>query len=479
MDIGVLMCEVEKVREAILNGKVYAGISHLHRLHRTGFPVDYTLVEDILDVPCFVDYLYDETFMGDATNAARCLAAFKDLGLVVDSRKINYIRFKKLSVIGQGLEQYFESARAEFRRLLRTLQSFFTHVGDYRECVLHKSDNRLTFEEEVLVRFPNRHFRDLFLQVAFQRAIEKGLSFNWENHQSLVNQELTGRIRWSLIQQDTRLATDWYRSIKARFDDFIQQLINSLETLNLPRYLPIPRNQSEMMWVVFSKDSTVSSRITTAMRGYNTIQIQDLGLLSRYFAQNHGEIGAFIFHVTLKDFDLLQAIVEFKLQQPTTSAPFVVLAERTFFKIMKDYSMMFPGCEHVAEMNPANVQNLEYVLSRLLQNRRRFIRLALDMDCQAVFKEESEHTRATPVSAGGAFLRTHRAFPVFRTTELNLREESSGFEESMSGRVVYNAPGGVAVEFDNLIPFEKFQQLRAVSLTKHEKIVDTLKRSRV
>jgi hypothetical protein len=74
VDIAILMNEVEKARLAILNGQVFKGINQIHRLRREGYQVDATLIEDILDISSLIQYLYDETFIGDAgstTSASR------------------------------------------------------------------------------------------------------------------------------------------------------------------------------------------------------------------------------------------------------------------------------------------------------------------------------------------------------------------------------------------------------------------------
>ena len=479
MDIAILMNEVEKARLAILNGQVYQGIHQIHRLRREGYQVDSALVEDILDIPSLIQYLYDETYIGDAVNATRCLAALKELGAPVDSRKINYIRFKKLSLMNVPMERYIEHGRPEFKRLIKTLRSFFTNIGDFRECVLHKTENRLTFEEEVVVRFPNLSFRDIFLQVAFQQAIEKGLSFYWENHHSIHSQELTGRISWSLIQPQTQLPSDWYHGVKARFDAFLKTLIEKLETLDLPRYFPIQRDNPELMWIIFSRDATVGERISAALKHFTTIQVQDPGLLQKYLQQDEGSFGAFIFYISVRDFDVLPIMSQYKIMRPTMGAPYIVFAEGTFFKIMKDQTQLFPGCEHVTVMNPENVQNLEYIIARIQQYQRRFVRLPLDMECQAIFGHEEDHTRATPISPGGTLVKTHRIVPVFSRADITLKDPAYGFEESVTGTVVYNTKGGSAVEFDNIIPYEKFRQLREISLARHIRIVDTLKRSSI
>jgi len=479
MDIALLTSSVQNARNEILSGQVFAGIDQIHRLKKTGYRVDLALIEDIIDLPCLLQYLYDETYIGDAVTATRALVALKDLGYQVDSRKINYIRFKKLSLIGMQGDRYFEKARPGFRTLLRTLRSFFTEVGDYRECMLHKSDNRLTFEEDVIVRFPNLHFRDLFLRLAFQQAIESGLSFHWENHHSILNQELTRRISWSMIQSSTVLPPDWYHTIKGTFDEFINSLVAKMEAMELPRYFPAGASRREMLWIVCSRDATIGQRICSSLRNYNTLHIQDLALLERYQQQDDGTFGAFIFHVSIRDFDVLTELVRYKLMHPAMGAPYIIFADQVFFKIMKNQSLLFPGCEWVSVMNPENIQNLEYVIDRVQNNRRRFVRLPLEMECRAVFGKDRELTRATPVSPGGTFVRTHRIVPIYSNTEITLKDLNSGFEETTTGRVVYNAKGGTAVEFENIISFEKVQKLRELSLEQHARILDTLKRSQI
>ncbi len=471
------MTEVEKARLSILSGNVYDGIGQLYRLRRSGYDVDFTLIEDILNLPTLLQYLYDETAMGDAASSMRCLAALKSLGMNIDPRQINYIRYKKMSMMGVGMNGYFTKARPAVRKLLETLQSFFAHIGDFRECVVHKTETRITIEEDVIVRFPNHSFRDLFLQNAFQQAIDSGLSFHWENHHSFLNEELTGRISWSLIQQNIPLQPEWYREAKDVFDRFILSLADRLERLALPRYHSAPSQRGELLWIVFSRDGSVSRRLSANLRNYNTIQIQDIKLLDRHLVEDLENFGAFIFHVGFNDFDVLESIVEHKLQHPTSGAPFIVFADHQFFRVMKDHSLLFPGCEYVTEMNPENVQNLEFIVSKVMQNRRRFIRLPVGMECTAVFGDEVEHTRATPISVGGTFIRTHRIIPVFSNTDITLLDREADFEETLRGKVVYNAQGGSAVRFDNIIPYEKFRKLRELSLQRHARIVDTLKRS--
>lgn len=478
-DLTRLTYCVEQARMEILQGRVLSGIDQIHHLKKNGHQVDVSIIEDIVDLPSLMKYLYDETFLGDAITATRCLAALKDLDYPVDRQKINYIRYKKLSMMGLRLNTYYDNARPAFASLLRTLRSFFAEIGDYRECMLHKTDARITFEEDVIVRFANESFRDLFLQIAFQQAIEFGLSFHWENHHSILNQELTGRLSWSLIQPQSNLPKEWYHGIKGKFDEFIRSLIAKLETLDMPRYFPSSGKVSDLVWVIFSRDYTVGQRISSTMRNYATLQIQDLDLLEGYLGQDEGGVGAFICYVSFNDFDVISAIVRHKLTRANMGAPVIIFAEPLFFKVVKDRSLLFPGCEFIQAISPENIQNLEFTLTKVQGFRRRFVRLPLNMECEAALRQGVEHTRATPVSPGGTFIKTHKSVPVFTRAEVTLRDPLAGFEDTFSGRVIYNAAGGTAVEFDNLIPFDKFQRLRDLSLDRHRKVLDTLKRSRV
>jgi len=479
MDIDVLMTEIEKIRRSILNGNVYPGINQLLRLKKSSSEVDISLVEDILNLTSLERYLYDQTSMGDASSAVQCLAALKKLNLDIDSTQINYIRYKKLSLMGMDIDSYFSKARPAFQKLLKTLQSFFSNIGDYRECVISKSESRITFEEDIILRFPNPAFRDIFLQLAFQQAIEFGLSFHWENHHSILNQDLTGKISWSLIQIGKSLDPQWYRSVKERFDTFILSLQDKLERLDLPRYLPSSQNQDDQLWMVFSRDGSISQRLSSALRNYKVIQIKDIKLLQQYMKEESEHIGSFIFHVTVSDFDVIHTIIEQKLSQPTCGAPYIIFADMLFFKVMKKHSLLFPGCEHVAAMNPENIQNLEFIVSKVIQSRRRFIRLPVGMDCRVTVNDVTEHTQANPVSVGGAYVKTQRIMPVFSHPRISLLDKETGFEETLSGDVVYNGKGGSAIRFDNIIPFEKFQKLREISLNRHHRLLDTFKRSRL
>jgi len=101
------------------------------------------------------------------------------------------------------------------------------------------------------------------------------------------------------------------------------------------------------------------------------------------------------------------------------------------------------------------------------------------MECHAKFKGKKTHTKASPISPGGTFIRTHSVVPVYSSAEVTLLDRESDFEETINGKVVYNMKGGSAVEFDNLISFEKFKALREISIRKYNKILDTLKRSQL
>ncbi|MBN2432552.1 MAG: hypothetical protein JXQ27_13835 [Acidobacteria bacterium] len=478
MDIAFLMTEIEKTRLSVLNGKVFTGIGQLLKLKRSGYDVDITLVEDILKLPRLLEYLYDETALGNATMAIRCLAALKELNCDIEPRKINYIRYKKLSMLGLDMNSYYAKARPVFQRLLYTLQSFFVHIGDYRECILHKAENRMTFEEDIIIRFPNDSFRDLFLQLAFQEAIRQGLSFHWENHHTRYNEDLTGKISWSLIQDGRPLETEWYRGVKSIFDRFIASLQEKLERLEMPRHMNGPRDDGELLWIIFSRDSVVSQRLGKAMRHYRVIQIKDINLLQKYLAREKSNFASFVLHVDFADHQLLHTIVEHKLHQPTSGAPFIIFADGKFFQVMKDSSLLFPGCEYINELTPENVLNMEFILSKVRENRRRFIRLPMGLECRAEFDDDVEHTRAKPISVGGTYVKTHRIVPIFTNSRIALFDRESGFETETRGKVVYNGKGGSAISFDNIIPYEKFKELREMVLERHYKILDTLARSR-
>jgi hypothetical protein len=477
MDIAFLMTEIEKTRLSVLNGKVFTGIGQLLKLKRSGYDVDITLVEDILNLPRLLAYLYDETSLGNAAMAIRCLAALKELNCGIEPRKINYIRYKKLSMLGMDIDSYYAKARPGFQKLLYSLQSFFVHIGDYRECILHKADNRMTFVEDIIIRFPNDSFRDLFLQLAFQEAIRQGLSFHWENHHSMFNEDLTGKISWSLIQDGRPLESEWYRGVKTLFDRFIASLQDKLERLEMPRHFSSPTDDQESLWIVFSRDGVVSQRLGKAMRHYRTIQIKDINLLQKYLAQEKTNFASFVLHVDFSDHELLHTIVEHKLRQPTSGAPFIVFADGKFFHVMKDSSLLFPGCEYINELTPENVLNMEFILSKVRENRRRFIRLPMGLECRAEFDDDTEHTRAKPISVGGTYIKTHRIVPIFSNSRIALFDRETGFETKTRGKVVYNGKGGSAISFDNIIPFEKFKELREIVMEKHHRIVDTLARS--
>lgn len=477
MDIGTLVNEVEKARHAVLQGNIIDAIQNLYRLKKTGFQVDISAIEDVMDLRNFLQYLYDETSIGDAITATRCLAALKGLDLEVDAQKINYVRYKKLAMLGKlSTEEYIQSARPAFRKLILQLRSFHVMVGDFRECAVHRIDNRVSFQEEITLRFPNQSFRDAFLQTAFRIAVDKGLNFNWENRTSFLNSEMTGHIGWFITQNSGDLGTDWNVRIKGRFDDFILELSAAVDHLHSLRCTS-QSHLNGLNWVVFSRDLQVSNRICEALGNHSLVPIHDLETLQSWFAVCDDKVSAFIFHVSIRDFDVIQHMVNFKLMRDKVGPPFIVMAENPFFHVMKDPSQLFSGCESVLSLTPESIQSLEFCINKTVSCRRRFVRIPVDIRCHANLSGRMEHTRATPISPAGTLLKTHRIVPVFSPAQITLYDPESGFEENLTGNVIYNQRGGSAVRFDNVIPFEKFQQLQTITMEKHRRIVDTFQRS--
>lgn len=476
MDIG-LFAEVDRVRGTILDGRLYDGIQQLFSLKKTGYPVHADMLGDIVDIPRLLLHLYDETTFGDVLSAVRCLAALKSLGAPVEAERVDYVRYKKLALMEKDLDGYFRMARPVMRRLLSSLASFHAQVGQYRECTLRRESGKALFEEEAVVRFPNSDFRDALLQAALPIALKKRLEFHWEPVSQALHGDRTGRLRWSMVFDDKDLPENWFRAVKPRFDEFVEGLLERLDSLVYPRFLPLNHSIADLPWVVFSRDTSVLRKIGESLEGFASMKISDLDDLRGCFGQDEAEIGAFVFHITSQDFDVIHELAAYKLGRNTMGPPCIVLADEKLYKAMRDPAVLFPGCELVSELNRARLDRLGETVSKVRHNRRRFLRLPVSLDCEVRFLQEGERTRATPVSPGGAFLRTHRTIPLFREAEISLRDDESGFCESLRGSVIYNQRSGAAVRFDNVVSFREFQKLREICHHRQKKAVDTLQRS--
>ncbi len=478
MDIGTLVASVEKVQSEVLRGNVVEAIQTLFRMKKSGLQVDFSALQEVLDIPNYVKHLFDETNIGDAVTATKCLAALKGLHLDVDSRQIDYVRYKKMSMLGNAsAEEHAMTARPEFRSLIMVLRSFHVIVGDFRECSVHSADEGVSCQEEITLRFPNLSFRDTFLQTAFRVALEHDLNFTWENRASIFNQDMTGHIGWFVRHAGKEISSEAMLVLKKRFDRFINALVAEVEHFGFLRCIMPEGSLDHMKKIIFSRDTAVASQICSALSDRNAVGVHDLDTLLSWFADADNGVSAFVFHLSIRDFDVIQAMVNFKLMRDKVGPPFIVLAEDPFFLVMKDPFHLFSGCEFLQLFSPEAVSQISATIVKTAACRRRFVRIPVDIRCHANLRTRSEHTRVTPVSPAGAFLKTHKAIPVFAPAEIHLYDPESGFEETIVGNVIYNQRGGSAVRFDNVISFEKFKQLRAMTLSRHRRVVDTFQRS--
>ncbi len=474
--IEEIMQKVARIRKDILEGDVYDGISSLVKLKEEGYKIDVSLIQDIVDLESFKKYLYDETFIGDPIISVKCLAALKKLELDIDRSLINFERYKKFSSLGLREENIYGNVRPNLKKFLKTIENYFVKVSDFKECFVNKRGAKISYSEEVLLRFPNISFRDLFLQIAFKSAVDMGLSFHWENQYTLLNRDLTGKISWEIGTENNVITAEDFDRYSEIFDTFLNDIILRLSDLELPHIKNFVSVDNPYV-AVFSREQEFLDEVSQFLKGKKVIYYKSINSFQIALENNHGEICCAIIHCKMEDYELIRFLGSYKIDSVILDVPFLVFAEPKFYKVLRDYSLLFPGCEYVAPLIKSNLKNINIIILKISKERRKFVRLPLSMDCDVKFNEEEKHTEGKPISAGGIFLRATGIVPVMSVSELEIVDRDKYFFLYTEGRVKYNRKEGAAVEFSNIIPYEEFKILKEKAKKKQEKMIDTIKRS--
>ena len=474
--IEEIMQKVAKIRKEILEGEIYDGISSLVRLKEDGYKIDVSLIQDIVDLKSLKKYLYDETFIGDPILSVKCLAALKKLELDIDRSLINFNRYKKFSSLGLREENVYGNVRPNLRKFLKSIENYFVKVSDFKECFVNKRGTQISYCEEVILRFPNISFRDLFLQVAFKSAVDMGLSFHWENQFTLLNRDLTGKISWEIATKNSVITAEDFDRFSDVFDTFLNDILLKLSDLELPHIKSFV-NVDNPYVAVFSREQDFLDVVSQFLKDKKVIYYKSIKGLEIALENNHGEICCSIIHCKMEDYELIRFLGDYKIESVILDVPFLVFAEPKFYRVLRDYSLLFPGCEYVAPLIESNLKNINLIIEKISKERRKFVRLPLSMDCDVKFKAEEKHTEGKPISAGGIFLRATGIVPVMSVSELEIVDRDKYFFLYTEGAVKYNRREGAAVEFSNIIPYEEFKILKEKAKKKQERMIDTIKRS--
>ncbi len=474
--IEKIMSKVSKIRSEILGGKIYSGISSLVKLKEDGYKIDVSIIQDIVDLESLKRHLYDETFIGDPILAVKCLAALKKLDLDIDKSMINFNRYKKFSSLNLNDGEIYEGLRPNFKKFLKTIENYFVRVSDYKECFVNKRGSKISYSEEVILRFPNISFRDLFLQIAFKSAVDMGLSFHWENQFTSLNGDLTGKINWEIMSGSNVITTEDFERFSSLFDRFLNDILLRLSDFDIPHISKL-QNVENSYIAIFSKEQEFLDVISNFLEGKRSIYYKSINSLKSALENNKGEICCAIIHCQMEDYELIKFIGEYKVDNIVLDVPFFIFAEPKFYRVLRDSSQLFPGCEYVAPLIEPNLRNINLIIEKISKEKRRFVRLPIPMDCDVEFNEEERHTEGKPISPAGIFLRSTGVIPVMSSSKIEIVDREKYFFLYTEGVVKYNRKEGAAVEFSNIIPYDEFKILREKAKRKQEKMLDTIKRS--